>query len=550
MTVPRHERARALRDVTVVVGPRRQWSSVGGTRATGFAFRENRLHDAEALARLVEMTPVDSLSSLLDGLTGSFAIIRETPDAAYAIVDDIRGIPLYRVDDGGRHVVTDDPLHTTPHARARGADWTTHAELLKSSCVTGADTLLADVRQVEAGSLLRMPSDPDEAEASERYYRFEPNLDPDASADLAEIGVDVHRAAVDRMVRFAGDALIVVPLSAGLDSGILAALLAASDVDREQILTFTFGRPGNRESEVSRRVADTLGLRWEFVPYSEHTWEDLARQAWWPGYLAWSSSLAGAPGFIDIPAVFELRRQELLPDGSVVVPGHTLGFISGSFIPGSLLRRRRGSRADVVDGVLGAYYKYRSDGAIGALLGQSKQDVTAALRERADRALPATSPSMPREELVSLTEEFGWKERQAKMIVNGVRAYEHQDLRWAVPWWDREVLDFWARVPLRLRVGQVLRRELAERVAWPTSSRSMLDDLQDRLDRNVHVLGLDGPAKRIRNLARRATKRSRYHQDEMACLALFGEARFLESYEGTQTPRAFLAEDVLSALDA
>ena len=549
MTVPRRERARA-RDVTVVVGPRRKWSIVDGTRATGFAFRENRLLDAEALARLVDAAPIESLSSLLEGLTGSFAIMRETPDAAYAIVDDIRGIPLYRVVDGGQHVVTDDPLHTSPDARARGGDWTTHAELLKSSCVTGADTLLDDVRQVEAGSLLRIPIDPDEAETSERYYRFRPNLDPDTSQDLAEIGVEVHRAAVHRMIRFAGDALIVVPLSAGLDSGILAALLAASEVDREQILTFTFGRPGNRESEVSRRVADTLGLRWEFVPYSESTWEDLARQAWWPEYLAWSSSLAGAPGFTDIPAVFELRRRELLPDGSVVAPGHTLGFISGSFIPGSLLQRRRGSRADVVDGVLGAYYKYRSEDSIGALLGQSATDVTEALRERADRALPATSPSMPREELVSLTEEFGWKERQAKMIVNGVRAYEHQDLRWAVPWWDREVLDFWARVPLRQRVGQVLRRELAELAAWPTSSRSMLDDLQDRLDRTVHVLGLDGPAKRMRNLARRSTKRSRYHQDEMACLALFGEARFLESYEGTQTPRAFLAEDVLSALDA
>ncbi|HEY8217671.1 MAG TPA: asparagine synthase C-terminal domain-containing protein [Acidimicrobiia bacterium] len=537
------------RDLQVTLGPRRAWSTVGTTRATGFAFRGETLLGADDLAAVIDAAPAEGLQPMLRRLTGSFAAIRESRDGVDAIVDDIRGIPLYSVEDGSRWIVTDDPLHVAPDARRAGSSWTTRAELLKSSFVSGIDTLLDAVHEAEAGAFLRIPSGAGEPLTSCGYYTFEPNVDPDTSGALVDAGLEVHRAAVERTIRFADGALIVVPLSAGLDSGILAALLSTSGLERDQILTFTFGQSGNRESEVSRRVADALGLRWTFVPYTEAMWQDVARQSRWPGYLAWASSLAAAPGFTDIPAVSSLREQELVPEGSVVVPGHTLGFLAGSFIPGGLARRRRGSRADVIDAILRTYYKYRSDDLVATLVGVRASEVAEALRERVDHALPATPASMPPEQLVGLTEQFGWKERQAKMIVNGVRAYEDQGLRWAVPWWDREVIDFWSSVPLEQRVGQRLRRELAQRVGWPEGSRSRLDSLQERVERNVRMLRLDGPAKKVRNLARRATRHSRYHDDELACLALFGEERFLASYTGTQVPRAFLSEDVLSALD-
>ena len=88
------------------------------------------------------------------------------------------------------------------------------------------------------------------------------------------------------------------------------------------------------------------------------------------------------------------------------------------------------------------------------------------------------------------------------------------------------MVDFWARVPLRQRVGQRLRHELAQRVGWPSSSRSTFDHLQERMDRQVRMLALDGVAKKVRNIGRRSTKRSRYQNDELAAFALFGEERY------------------------
>jgi asparagine synthase (glutamine-hydrolysing) len=540
--------ARAARDIRVVLSSQRPWARAGSTHATGFAFRGATPLPAVELAQVVDATPANHLDGLFAGLTGSFGVVKEAPDAVYAIADVIRGVPLFAVDAGGHHVITEDPLRAMPNLRAAGSDWRVRAELLKSSSVTAGDTLLDAVRQAEAGALLRVPMARTEPITARRYYAWRPNVDPDPRVDLAQ-AEDLHRGAIDRVVAAAGDALIAVPLSAGLDSGILAALLAKSAVDRDQVLTFTFGRPGNRESEVSRRVAASLGLRWEFVPYTDEMWHEVARSRWWPQYLAWASSLAGVPEFAEVPALGELRRRGVLPEGSVCMPGHTLGFVSGSFIPGALVRRSRGTRGAVLDAVFTQYYKYRTDEVIGALVDHPAQEVTDALRARAEAAVSPGDGALGREELVSLTEEFGWRERQAKMIVNGVRCYEHHQLRWALPWWDREVLDFWARVPLRQRVGQRLRRELAERVGWPLDARSALDSLQERVERRVRVLAVDDYAKKARNAARRRTRKDRYHQDELAALALVGEERFLRTYDGLQTPRAFLAEDVLAAID-
>ena len=540
----------AVGHVRVAVGSTRAWSTAGDARATGYAFRGEKLLRAEQLAAAVDATPPDALAALLDELTGSFAAVKESPDAAYAIVDQIRAIPLFCVEHGGCRVVTDDPVETIPGVLERPSHWAKRAELLECLCVTGPDTLLDGVRQVEAGSLLKIPTAWDEAVESRPWYAFRPNLDPDTPESLLEKALGTHRAAVKRTVRFADDALIVVPLSAGRDSGILATLLAQSGVDREQVLTYTFGRRGNRESEVSRRVAATLGLRWELVEYSDAMWSALAREPWWPGYLTWASSLAGVPGFADLPATSELRRRGLVPDGSVVVPGHSLDFPAGSHIPGMLLRRHQGSRGDVVDAVLTAYYKYRSDDVVAAMVGRSTADVAEAVRERVELSVPPTPASMSREQLVSVTDEWGWKERQAKLIVNSVRVYEHHDLRWALPWWDREVLDFWARVPLRQRVGHPLRDELAEVAGWPTTAPSTLGSLQSWLEHQARTLALDGVAKKVRNAARRVTKRSRYRHDELACFGLFGEERFVRSFHGTETPRAILAEDLLESLDA
>ena len=70
--------------------------------------------------------------------------------------------------------------------------------------------------------------------------------------------------------------------------------------------------------------------------------------------------------------------------------------------------------------------------------------------------------------LCSALEEWLTRNRWSKFIVNAVRVYEHFDNEWRLPLWDKELIEWWYRIPLRLRVNSVLyHRFLFERLFDP-----------------------------------------------------------------------------------
>lgn len=60
------------------------------------------------------------------------------------------------------------------------------------------------------------------------------------------------------------------------------------------------------------------------------------------------------------------------------------------------------------------------------------------------------------EDMANAFECWEWQERQAKFIVNSCRVYEFWGYDWRIPLWDSEMMDFWSRVPIELRIGKRL----------------------------------------------------------------------------------------------
>jgi len=58
-------------------------------------------------------------------------------------------------------------------------------------------------------------------------------------------------------------------------------------------------------------------------------------------------------------------------------------------------------------------------------------------------------------------EFFDFNERQAKFIVNSVRAYEFFGYEWRIPLWDTELIDFFLKVPIKYRISQNLYKKYA-----------------------------------------------------------------------------------------
>jgi len=164
---------------------------------------------------------------------------------------------------------------------------------------------------------------------TERYYRFVHEYEQ-------EVGIDELMAQHDqvlirifnRLIEIANGRAIVVPLSGGYDSRLIVLMLKR--LGYENIITFTYGRPGNKESEVSRKVAELLGLQWEFVPYSNEDWYRWYNSSERKDYSKLAGNSCSLPHIQDWPAVWQLKNKNLIPGDCIFVPGHSGDLPAGS----------------------------------------------------------------------------------------------------------------------------------------------------------------------------------------------------------------------------
>lgn len=409
----------------------RRWHRHGQAAAKGFAFRGGVLLDGPALAAAVDQAGHE-LPAFVAGLSGTFAVAWVDAEAgrAHAAVDRIRSTPLFY---GGRYL-SDDAHWVADQTQGRAGDPVATASFLLQGQVIGAATLIDTVRQVQAGEVASFEAG---GWTTTRYFQYG-DAGP-VDADKGE-GVEAGRAALEtafgRMLQSVGDRPLVVPLSGGLDSRLVAFMLAR--MGRTDTLCFSYGRRAGFEAQTSQRVARALGLRWAFVPYTNRQWHHWYHTPGYQQYRKDAAQLSAIEHEQDWPAVLTLKQQGLLPEGAVFVPGHSGDFIAGSHLPETLFQP--GAPLDPADWIWRKYFRLFPQAHLPASV---RAQVLAAIRATWHHQ----DPKAPWE-AARLFEQYGWQERQAKMIVNSVRAYEHHGFDWRVPLWDAALLDYWPQRPL------------------------------------------------------------------------------------------------------
>ena len=382
------------------------------------------------------------LAVSLNRLNGFYAWVEQTPGRIRAAVDHIRSRPLFYANYDGRFFLSDDAEWVRQQVGVREMDLVAREEFQLAGYVTGAETLFPNVKQLQAGEFLVAKKQGDGMTlGTHRYYRFlhsEPKRvdEPELRGRLDKVAV----TSIQRLIDYANGRQIVVPLSGGYDSRLIVTLLKR--LGCSNILTFTYGVPGNKDSTYSKRVADALGLRWHFVEYSEALW----RQAWqtparWE-YQKWASGGSSIAMVHDWLAVRIMTEQRVLDSDCVFVPGHTGDFISGGHIPKNTFQRSRFNLEDATGAVFSKHYGL----APRRFLEISKENWSERILHRMERDSIEFAP-----DYADVCEKWEWQERQAKFICNSVRVYEFFGYDWWMPLWDTDFVGFWAGAPLALR---------------------------------------------------------------------------------------------------
>ena len=379
---------------------------------------------------------------------GRLTAIRVNDDEVILAQDRLRSWPLFWAlengADGRRLIISDDATAMRGALSAPRLDPRARREFLDAGFISGTDTLLAGVHQTEQGAIVHIDRDTGRARTvTHSLARFSEEsamvTDPEEFSGLLLAALDAGMGRVlEDLAARPGSPRLVLPLSGGLDSRLLVAWLTLHGT-LDRAVAFTYGRPGTREVEVSRKVAEAVGLEWHAVDYVPAE----LREAWQTqeaaDFLEYSYALGALPHVQDWHALRSLLEQGVVRPGDVVLPGHT---IVGNMHDEHLLEEPHVTRGRVAKAILIHHQELQGDQR------RAYADPYRAAKVRAFLALRPFTGS-PRD-VQSILESYNVRERQTKYINNSMRAYEHLGLEWALPMLDVEFWDAWHRGAVEL----------------------------------------------------------------------------------------------------
>ena len=386
------------------------------------------------------------LCAKLKHLNGFYAWVSNSDRELRAGVDHIRSRPLFYGQTNKTLYLSDDAEWVRKMVGDQDMNPIAREEFQLAGYVTGQDTLFANVKQLQAGEcLIATRMDQGLRVQTHRYYRFlhaEPKTYNETKLRQALDQAAIR--SIRSLIAYAEGRQIVVPLSGGYDSRLIVTLLKR--LGYENILTFTYGVSGNRESKYSKQVADALGLRWHFVQYDEALWRKVWKSSERWEYQKWASGWTSIPHVQDWLAVKTLKSQGVLASECVFAPGHSGDFVAGSHIPIQAFEQSHFDIDNVTESLFTNHY------ALAPIRNSERQKDF--WEEHIRTLLPEYGRAEPCH-YADAYETWDWQERQAKFIANSVRVYEFFGYEWWMPLWDREFVQFWQTVPLTLRKGRV-----------------------------------------------------------------------------------------------
>lgn len=420
---------------------------LGGTSIRGTAFLNGKcLQGADMMKHLPDTSASNEhWKNFLISLNGFWSIVRKDKNSLIAAVDRIRSIPFFYGQAHDHVYLSDDAEWVRQQVGDKKIDPVAREEFQLAGYVTGQDTLLSNVKQLQAGEMLRITVCGQKPELQTYRYYYFTHTEPEKSEEtnLLEELDRVTKASIQRLIEYANGRQIVVPLSGGYDSRLIVTMLKR--LEYGNVLTFTYGLPGNKESEYSKKVARALGIEWHFVEYSPEKWSKVWKTKERFNFQYWASGWTSLPHVQDWLAVSDMSAGSFVNKDCIFVPGHTGDFISGGHIPDEASPRYSAKKDRLIHAVSNKHYSLAP-----WIKFSSKSNEFWFKRIQDLSELKDISNGI---ELANAYEKWEWQERQAKFICNSVRVYEFFNYNWWMPLWDAELMSFWETVPLKLRKG-------------------------------------------------------------------------------------------------
>jgi len=441
------------------------WQKSDSLHVEGYLFdRSGRFYEGNEL--LEYFSGISSFAGIEERVSfanGCFSVILSTKEEIYISCDPIRAFPVFYAQQKGGWIISDDAGVLMKNAGISEKNDISWKEFLATGYVTGAETLIQGINQVQAGEVLHLKVD----EFKRKFYfsyrtAYTSNLEYN---ELKEEGIQKFENTFKRLVDSFKGRTVVVPLSGGFDSRLIAVML--KKYGYTNVVCLTYGRAENPEVKISRKVAEKLGFKWICVEYTEKLIEGFIDDFYFKNYYPYASNLVSMFFLQEYFAVRYLKENRLISDDSIFVPGHSGDFLGGSQLNkhGNLLEDE--SIQDIAERLFFIKYCYLRPS--GKSKGQMLERIERNLEEKftGEKALAFT-----------IQEDWDYKEKLAKFNANSSSAYTFFGYGFRLPFWDRELVDFFKILPLHMKINKYLYDDILTNTFFAPVDLNFVEELQ------------------------------------------------------------------------
>lgn len=419
-------------------------------------FGMNKIEPEEIFNKIKEANYNErEIKKFLNSLTGFYGVIICVNQKLIIFSDIVRSFPFF-------YKFKENILHLSNNASDLfGGDRPDYdnqlscTQFLASGYVSGKDTLINRIKQTEAGVFLVAYEKNNQINIdSVKYYKFwnfSESLEMEVGGDYKLLDAIVNNA-IERLIDFAAGRKIVIPLSGGFDSRLIASKL--KQYNYSNVLCFTYGRKeNNAEKDLSEKIAYSLDLDWLFIEYNEEIIKELWNDDYATEFKLNYSNVCSLPHIQDWFAIHIMKKQKLIENDAIFVPGHSGDFVAGSHIPYFLFNNTNKNYQlnDVLNQILYKHYSLVPLDQVS--IDKIRAKVRSELVEEIESSVIYSS--LTNMDFSNLYECWDWKERQVKYIVNSIQVYKQFNYDFWLPLWDKEFVAFWQKMPLLNRKDRI-----------------------------------------------------------------------------------------------
>lgn len=511
----------------------------------GHFFYNDCYYDNQNIESIICDMNLENLKSEIIRLNGKFFVYYENEEYVWVAVDRVRSMPIFYSYDGVDFYISDDAYWVEEKIGECHIDNSCVNELLCSGFVSGRNTLYKEIKQIEAGEYIVFCKKTGKINR-EQYYRYvHKNFFQCNYEEIDKMFFQVLNDVFKRLIESVNGRTLYVPLSSGLDSRLIVMML--KNLGYDKVVTYSYGKKNNLESKISKKISDKLGYEWRFVEYSNSLWKEWYDSEECKKYCKLAHSFVSTPHFQDWPAVWMLKKQNLLEKDAVFIPGHTGDFLAGSFLPHKFNdSNKKVENECIIKPILDRHYSFRGHfKKRDKNYDEFKYKILNGIDDLFDGTLNGAANAV---------ECWVWKERQAKFITNSLRVYEIWGYDWRIPFWDNEMLTFFEKLRIEDRylkkyytrfVLNLSREKLGEEFGKKECTNKNLKsiDIKDIL-RDTNMIEIP---RMLNAMKKRISYKKEYENQSLCMYGIMSLEEFKARYTGWQGINSFIAEDVYKA---